>query len=98
MTRFARGLRGKLILTYTLVTVLALLAVEVVALLGLGAAGLVSLGVDPNRDGYLNDVVSTLAPQARPYLQPGAEDQSGLQTWLEKLSSSGQARLPPPYT
>ncbi|MEP7357418.1 MAG: histidine kinase [Anaerolineales bacterium] len=97
MLRFARGLRGKLILTYTLVTVLALLALEVLALLGLGAAGLVSIGIDPNRDGYLNDVVGTLPPQARPYLQPGAEDLPGLQAWLEQVAASGQASPPPQY-
>src|SRR3712207_8792315 len=79
MLRFLRSLRGKLILTYTIVTVLALLALEVLALGVMGAAGLYVLTGDPNRDGYLTDVISTLAPQARAYLQPGAEDLDGLQ-------------------
>ncbi len=95
MIRFFRSLRGKLILTYTTVTVLALLALEVLALLALGVAGVVSITLDPNRDGYLNDVVSTLAPQARPYLQPGAEDLPGLQAWLEQVQASGHASLAP---
>ena len=97
MIRFARSLRGQLILTYISVTVLALLTLEIVALLGLGLFGALSLTLDPNRDGYLNDVVSTLAPQARLYLRPGAEDLPGLQTWLEEVAASGQASLPPQY-
>jgi NarL family two-component system sensor histidine kinase LiaS len=97
MLRFFRGLRGKLILTYTLVTVLALLALEVLALLGLGLAATLAVSIDPNNNGYVSDVVSTLAPQARLYLQPGAEDPAGLQTWLDQLYASGRASLPPQY-
>jgi two-component system, NarL family, sensor histidine kinase LiaS len=94
---FFRGLRGKLILTYTLVTVLALLALEVLALLAFGTVGAFNLTFDPDSNGYLDDVVTTLAPQARLYLQPGHEDLPGLQAWLDQLSASGQASPPPQY-
>lgn len=95
MLLFLRTLRGKLILTYTFVTVLALLALEVLALGIVGGLGLVTLTRDPNYNQYLSDVVSTLAPQARPYLQPGAEDLPGLQAWLEQVQAAGLASLPP---
>ena len=97
MLRFLRSLRGKLILTYTFVTVLALLALEVLALGAVGAAGLYVLTGDPNHDGYLSDVVSTLAPQARPYLRPGEENLAGLQAWLDQVQAAGLASLPPQY-
>jgi hypothetical protein len=50
-----------------------------------------------NRDtlSYLSDVVAVLPPQARPYLQSGAPDLVGLQTWLEATYESGYASLPP---
>ncbi len=97
MIRFFRSLRGQLILTYTLVTVLALLALEVLALGVLGLGSLLFLSADTNRDSYLNDVVITLAPQARTFLQPGTEDLPGLQAWLEDVAASGAASLPPQY-
>jgi NarL family two-component system sensor histidine kinase LiaS len=95
--RFFRTLRGKLILTYTGVTVLALLALEVLALGAVGGLGLLTFTADRDPNGYLTDIVSTLAPQARLYLQPGAEDLRGLQTWLEQVQASGLASLPPQY-
>ncbi len=97
MLHFFRGLRGKLILTYTLVTVLALLALEVLALLGLGAIGAYTITFDPDSNGYLSDVVTALAPQARPFLQPGQVNPAGLQAWLDQLAASGQASPPAQY-
>ncbi len=89
---FFRSLRGKLILTYTTVTVLALLALEVSLLLFVYAF---SHGMNTDTYEYLADVVSVLPPQARPYLQPGATDQAGLQSWLQATYEAGYASLPP---
>ena len=88
---FFQTLRGKLIFTYTMVTVLALLSLEVMLLL-LGAV----LSRVTNRDtlGYLSDVVSILPAQARPYLQPGAHDLPGLQRWLQATYDAGYASRP----
>jgi NarL family two-component system sensor histidine kinase LiaS len=89
--RFFQTLRGKLIVTYTLVTVLALLALEVTVLV----FGMVfSNGIKSDRLAYLSDVVSMLPVQARPYLQPGAVDQPGLQRWLQGTYDSGYASPP----
>jgi two-component system, NarL family, sensor histidine kinase LiaS len=90
--RFFRSLRGKLILTYTLVTVLALLAVEATIIL---LIMLVSGSRTTDREGYLSDAVYVLYPQAQLYLQPGHEDVAGLQTWLDSVYASGRASLPP---
>ena len=76
---FFQTLRGKLILTYTMVTVLALLALELMILF---AAFAFSGGMNSDKLAYLSDVVSVLPPQARIYLQPGAFDQTELQAWL----------------
>ena len=92
MLHFFRGLRGKLTLTYTLVTVLALLALEVLVLLGIVV---VSSLFNADKNAYFGDVVFTLSPQASQYLQPGAEDRVGLQAWLEKVYASGKASLDP---
>jgi len=90
--RFFRSLRGKLILTYTLVTVLALLVLEVLLLAILYIP--TSL-LSTDQEGYFSDVVDVLYPQARSYLQPGDEDLPGLQDWLEEVYRSGFASLPP---
>jgi signal transduction histidine kinase len=89
---FFQTLRGKLILTYTMVTVLALLALELMILL---AAFAFSGGMNSDKLAYLSDVVSVLPPQARIYLQPGAFDQTGLQAWLQATYDGGYASLPP---
>jgi hypothetical protein len=78
---FFQGLRGKLILTYTLVTVLALLALELVFLLGFGFLSSYS-SIDQRA--YLQDVVSTLLPQASAYLQPGRG--AGRPAWAAGLA------------
>jgi len=89
---FFHGLRGKLILTYTLVTVLALLGLEIL-ILTLGVV--VSSMTDIDTRAYLGDVYSTLYPQANDFLQPGEEDIAGLQSWLEEVYASGRASLEP---
>lgn len=90
--RFFRSLRGKLILTYTAVTVLALLALEVLVLLALVAIFSLS---NSDKIEYLSDVIVTLYPQARYYLQPGEEDLPQLQEWLEQVYAGGYASLEP---
>jgi NarL family two-component system sensor histidine kinase LiaS len=92
MRSFFSGLRGKLTLTYTLVTVLALMALEVMALaLVLVIASLARID---QRD-YLNDIIYSLYPNASGYLQPGKQDLPGLQAWLTDVAESGFASLPP---
>ncbi|MEM5773701.1 MAG: hypothetical protein AAGU05_01775, partial [Anaerolineaceae bacterium] len=86
------GLRGKLILTYTLVTVLALMALEAVVLLFF--VGFSVLNKTDQRQ-YLDDVVAVLYPRASEYLQPDQEDLDGLQEWLAGVRESGYASLPP---
>jgi two-component system, NarL family, sensor histidine kinase LiaS len=89
---FFRTLRGKLILTYTLVTVLALLAVE--ALILTVVVGITGLFGSQKVD-YLQDVIYVMYPQARTYLQPGGVDIPGLQRWLEGVYDSGYASQDP---
>ncbi len=88
---FFQSLRGKLILTYTVVTVLALLALEIIILtIAFGISG----GIDTDTRSYLSDILDVLPPQARPYLQPGDEDLPGLQSWLQLTYENGFASLP----
>jgi two-component system, NarL family, sensor histidine kinase LiaS len=89
---FFQTLRGKLILTYTSVTVLALLALEITVLFFVVA---LSRGMNTETYEYLSDVVYVLAPQARMHLQPGARDTAELQDWLQATYDSGYASLPP---
>jgi two-component system, NarL family, sensor histidine kinase LiaS len=89
--KFFRGLRGKLTLTYTTVTVLALLALEIMAIL---LVVFVASLIKSDADNYLMDSVYVLYPQANQYLQPGSENLSGLQTWLNGVYQSGYASLP----
>lgn len=76
-------------LTYTLVTVLALMTLE--AILFVSAAAYTQLSKTEN---YLDDVITTLVPEARSYLQP-EQDLPGLQVWLTTLSRKGYASLEP---
>ncbi len=92
MLAFFRTLRGKLILTYTLVTVLALLALQVVILLlGIFAYSLTG----GERVAYLSDVIYTLYPRAAVYLQPDELDPQGLQRWLDGVYESRRASQDP---
>jgi NarL family two-component system sensor histidine kinase LiaS len=89
---FFQTLRGKLIMTYTMVTVLALLALEITLL---AVVFVFSRGLSTNTLSYLADVIAVMSPQARAYLQPGARDLAGLQAWLQVTYDSGYASLPP---
>ncbi|MBA4384572.1 MAG: hypothetical protein C0410_07530, partial [Anaerolinea sp.] len=84
-----KGLRGRLTLTYTLVTVLALMALETILFISVTTYSQVT-----DIDDYLNDVVTMLVPEARSYLQP-EPDLPGLQVWLTTLSRKGYASLEP---
>jgi hypothetical protein len=92
MMAFFQTLRGKLILTYTVVTILALLALEITILL---LVFVFTRGIHTDTLAYLSDVVSVLPSQARPYLQPGGRDLAGLQAWLQATYDAGYASLPP---
>jgi len=89
---FFAGLGGKLNLTYTLVTVSALLALEILAF-GVLAVSLSVAGV--NKKEYISDVIFTLYPQAARYLEGSEPDIPGLQTWLDEIYRGGFASLPP---
>jgi two-component system, NarL family, sensor histidine kinase LiaS len=92
MFKFMHGLRGKLILTYTLVTVFALLALEFLLIL----AGFIINNLTQNdRTQYVQDVVQVLYTRASQFLQPGKEDPAGLQEWTDRLKNSGYASLAP---
>ncbi len=84
-----KGLQGKLTLTYTLVTVMALMALEIVLLFSAAAYSEVT-----NTDNYMNDIISTLVPEARSYMQP-EPDLAGLQVWLTTLTRKGYASIEP---
>ncbi|NLG98181.1 MAG: HAMP domain-containing protein [Chloroflexi bacterium] len=88
------GLRGKLTLTYTLVTVLALLALEMFLFF---SAFLISSLTNTDLRDYLTDVIYYLYPDAQEYLQPGQEDLQGLQAWLEQVHARGYASVEPQY-
>ncbi|MGE5221161.1 MAG: histidine kinase, partial [Omnitrophica WOR_2 bacterium] len=90
MLRFWQSLRGKLILTYTLVTVLALLSLEfLILLVFMTLSSFTNVEVGP----YIQDVLFVLPPQARSYLLPGKQDITGLQSWLEQTYITGKASL-----
>lgn len=94
MWRFLTSLRGKLTLTYTLVTVLVLLALEVMVLLGgVALSGL----TDSDQRDYVGDVIQVVSFNAGRYLQPGSQDLPGLQAWLERVQTSGYASLAPQH-
>lgn len=92
LRNFFKTLRGKLILTYTLVTVLALLALEILCLLVI--VTFVSF-TNSDRVAYFSDVVYTLYPRASRYMQPGAQDIKGLQEWLNQVYASRHASSDP---
>ena len=92
MRNFFSSLRFKLTMTYTLVTVAALLALEILVFL-LFALVLTVSGSD--RREYIGDVVFTLFPQANDYLLGEEPDLNGLQNWLEGVYASGYASEEP---
>ena len=89
MKSLFKGLRARLILTYSLVTVLALMTLEIILFILLATYSQIT-----NVDNYMSDIVSTLVPQARVYLQP-EPDLAGLQVWVSNLSLKGVASLDP---
>ena len=89
---FFQTLRGKLILTYTNVTVMALLALEILILFS-GYA--LSRGMSTDTQAYLADVVSVLPSEVRPFVSPQNMDLDGLQTWLQETYDAGYASFPP---
>ena len=92
MLRFLRSLRGKLILTYTFVTVLALLALEIIVLM-LGVFLLNLTHVD--RTEYLADVQAVLGYEARQHVVGQEVDWEALQGWLETVYVIGKASYDP---
>lgn len=92
MFRRPKNLRSKLTLSYTLVTVLGFLLVEV--LLVVGYLLYYNYGRVNEKD-YLNDIMYTLGSQATDYFNTGNVDQPGLQAWLNEVSADGYASLPP---
>ena len=89
MKSLFKGLRARLILTYSLVTVLALMTLEIILFILVATYSQIT-----NVDNYMSDIVSTLVPQARVYLQP-EPDLAGLQVWVSNLSLKGLASLEP---
>jgi NarL family two-component system sensor histidine kinase LiaS len=88
-----RQLRWKLTLSYTGVTVGALLTVELVLL---GAVSillvvLVNSGFLPTQ---LIEIASILTPALRPYLAQSPPDQEGIAIWLERVGTSTSKIIP----
>ncbi|MGH3085919.1 MAG: ATP-binding protein [Rubrobacteraceae bacterium] len=81
------GLRSKLTLSYTLVTVGALLVVEIVVVLGLFAAINSGLASRLMADG----LTGIMAPTLRPYLAQTPPDLEGLDENLDRISSDPNA-------
>ncbi len=88
-----RGLRWKLTLSYTLVTVAALVVVEVIVVLGLWS-------ILANPTDYPKTVISVIksyvVPQVASYLDPTEPDLIGLQNWLRSTSTEDGLRLHSP--
>ena len=83
-----RGLRWKLTMSYTVVTVGALLAVELILLVA--ASALISTAViNGTVPALIIESVSVdVTPILRAYLAESPADKEGLATWLEQLEST----------
>ena len=79
-----RGLRWKLTLTYTLVTVATLLVVEIIVVGGMGFLFVYS-DIFPNA--LVSWVDSFIAPQVANYLESPNPDLEGLSRWLQSAAS-----------
>lgn len=77
--------------SYTVVTVLVMVSLEIVLLI---AVLLHSNFIGNGTSDYLSDIISTLVPDARSYLQPEI-DSRGLQVWLDTVYRKGYASLDP---
>jgi hypothetical protein len=83
-----QGLRWKLTLSYTGVTVAALLTVELV-LLGVFGIGLVLVLNSGYLQAQLINAASTdYGPALRPYLARTPPDQEGIADWLERIANA----------
>jgi len=88
-----RQLRWKLTLSYTGVTVGALLTVELV-LLGAVSIGLVILVNSGFLPTLLIETASIYAPALRPYLAQSPPNQEGIAIWLERVGTSTSKIIP----
>ncbi|MFW6097378.1 MAG: histidine kinase [Chloroflexota bacterium] len=86
------GLRGKLTLTYTVVTVSALVVIEI---LGIAVVLLLTYSVGTPEQEYFRDVIYVLYPRAAPYLETDPPDVGGLQNWLDSTYEAGYASAAP---
>jgi NarL family two-component system sensor histidine kinase LiaS len=86
MPKLFRGLRWKLTLSYTVVTVVTLLAVEILIILGMGAIILHS-NLLPGVLIYATETFIT--PQVTNYLDRPQPDVDSLTRWLESASTEG---------
>jgi len=80
-----RRLRWKLTLSYTLVTVAAVLALEVVALCAL----VVLFSSAPLQMQLVQEAAAGLAEEVRPYLSATPPDRAGLESWLRATMLPG---------
>ena len=81
-----QGLRWKLTLSYTLVTLATLLVIEIIVVAGLGFLFIYS-GIFPNA--MVSWVDGFIAPQVAPYLENPEPDVEGLSNWLQAAASEG---------
>jgi len=88
VTRRFRQLRWQLTLTYTAVTVSALLLVELVAILVSGPALINLLDRDVLPPQVIEAAMIDYAPTLRHYLEQEPPDRAGIAIWLERFESS----------
>lgn len=86
------GLRGKLTLTYTAVTVSAMIAIEI---LGIALFVLLTNSFGAPETSYFHDVIHVLYPRAAPYLETDPPDIAGLQRWVSATYEAGYASAAP---
>jgi NarL family two-component system sensor histidine kinase LiaS len=89
-----QGLRWKLTLSYTGVTVGALLTVELLllAVLGVGLVALLDSGYLPAL--LIEAATEDYAPKLRSYLVQSPPDQLGIADWLERVGAASSVRVP----
>ena len=85
-------LRWKLTLSYTIVTVSALLVVELALIVGVGAYVVTNFGLSPRQ--LIEDVSTNLAPVVRPYLSAPSLEVEML--WLKMFQRTGIDASPIP--
>lgn len=85
-------LRAKLTITYTLVTVSALIAVEIVLI---ALVVTIFTLTDSYKRGYIGDVIYFMSIKASGFLDQPSPDVTGLQNWLQQEYDSGYASQQP---